>query len=143
MRPTLPPRSVRFRPNHAPGTPFTSKNALPAFGRIVERNDADRQFEVIFDLFFDFARADPVCEGKATVDFRFCGIFGRKEIVELFLRIDDACVRVAKLFRSRAQSFVRENATSQPGLPCGPAPLLRSSASALRPENVRSRISRR
>src|SRR6058998_1883763 len=82
MHPTLPPRSVRFRPNHAASIPFTSKNALPAFGRIVERNNPDRHFEVIFDLFFDFARAVPVCEGKATVDFRFCGIFGRIENLE-------------------------------------------------------------
>src|SRR2546430_9490322 len=101
MHPTLPSRSVRLRLNQAASTPFTSKNALPAFGRIVERNTPDRHFEVILDLFFDFGRAIPVCEGKAAVNFRFCGISGRKEIVELFLRIDDACIRVTKLFRSR------------------------------------------
>src|SRR5436305_14835699 len=101
MHPTLPPRSVRFRPNHAASIPFTSKNALPAFGRIVERNNPDRHFEIILDLFFDFVRAIPVCEGKAAVNLRYCGISGRKEIEEHFLRLDNACVCVAKLSRSR------------------------------------------
>ena len=42
------------------------------------------------------ARAVPMGERKAAVDFRLGGILRREEIVELFLRVDHAGVRIAE-----------------------------------------------
>ena len=46
---------------------------------IVERDAADRDFQVVLDLLFDFARAIPMGEREAAVDFRFRRVFGVKK----------------------------------------------------------------
>ena len=89
---------IRFRPNHPARARFAGENALPRLGRIIQRNDANRDFQIVLDLFFDFARSVPVRECKTTVDFRLSSIFRRKEIVEIFFRIDHVRVRVAEVF---------------------------------------------
>ena len=80
---------------------FTTENTLARLGwirRILSGNTPNRHLQVVLDSLFDLARAVPVREGKAAVDFRLVGILGREEIVKLFLRIDHASMSVAKLF---------------------------------------------
>ena len=92
-------------------------------GRIVERNAANRDFQVVLDLLFDFARAVPMRERKATVDLRLGGILRREEVVEFFLRIDHA--RVAR----------RETACARSSRFCW----MESSSSAARLDELRDR----
>src|SRR5207237_6163411 len=97
---------VRFRPHDASRARFAGKDAFPRLRGIIDRNNANGDFEVVLDLFFDFARPVPVRQGETTVDFRFSAILRRKEIVEVFSRIDHLCVYVAELFRARMQRIL-------------------------------------
>ena len=61
---------------------------------IVQRNDANGDFEVALDLFFDFTRPVPMRERKTAMDLRFRRILRREEIVEIsFLIRSYACLR--------------------------------------------------
>ena len=90
-----------LRPNDAPRLGSPVKMHVPwTNGLIVEGNAADRDLQVVLDLLFHFARAIPMGEGKAAVDFRFRRILRGEEIVELFLRIDLPRIGVAKCSRA-------------------------------------------
>src|SRR6266487_3914107 len=95
---------------------FRSENALTRLGGIIERNGPYGDLEVVLDLFFDFARAIPVRESETAVDFRFCRIFRRKEIIEVLLAIDLARVGVTEfscplkeVLLNRVQNFRRRS----------------------------------
>src|ERR1700736_1783737 len=62
---------------------------MARFSRIVERNAADGHLKVSLDLLFDLARAVPMRQREAAMDFRFVPVFWRKEIIEFLFRVDD------------------------------------------------------
>src|SRR3954471_7631214 len=108
IKPTPFPRqpqrlSISFRPNHPARTGITGERTRAGFrrvGGIVHRDATDRHLEIALDLLFYAAGPVPMGQRKAAVDFWASRILWRKEGVELFLRIDLARVRVAKLRRA-------------------------------------------
>ena len=65
-------------------------------GRIVEGDAPNGDLQIVLDLFLDGSTAVPMGERKAAVNFRLRQILRGEEVVEFFLRIDDAGVLVAK-----------------------------------------------
>src|SRR5205823_4834636 len=89
---------ISFGPNYSFLTRLACENATPRFG-IGYWNAADCDFEVVFYFVFDFARAVPMRQGKATVNFRLRRILWREEIVKFFFIVDGAGVGIAKFQR--------------------------------------------
>ena len=75
---------------------FAGKGAGAGFFGGVERETSDGDFEVGFELFFDFLGAAPVALSEAAVNLRFGGVLGGEEGVEVVSAVDGDGVRLSE-----------------------------------------------
>src|SRR6476660_2719788 len=87
---------VCLSPDHLSFARLAGKNTSAWF-RIGQGDAAEGDFEITLYLLFDFARAIPVREREATVNFRFCRVFGSEEIVKLLLAPKRPRIGISKL----------------------------------------------
>ncbi len=79
---------------------FPEKGHLPFFFRGIERDAADGDAKIAFDLLFDRRVFSPMAQGKAAVDLRIFGVFRGEIRVELFFGIDFFDMAVSEFLRS-------------------------------------------